>query len=125
MVAPAIPHPIVMLEDEVRSRECSGDTCWVALETLGGRRFLDQLRVPQNAEQAMLALKAWHKNRLGKSQRFAQYVLCKRSFVGIGKLEVRLAFPDNHSSILIGSHSISRVVQRILQRLSTKGNSFL
>lgn len=64
--------------------------CWVALETVNKRQFLDQLTLPTNAVQTMTTLKDWHEARTNMFERLAQYVLCKQQYVGIGCLEVNI-----------------------------------
>jgi hypothetical protein len=100
MAAPAELRSTINIEDGAGPRGHSEVSCWVAMETLDGRRFLDSLKVSGNAQEAMQALVAWHRSKLVQSQRFAQYILCKRNFVGIGLLEVLLPSPDSHVSKL-------------------------
>jgi hypothetical protein len=87
--------------DDAGSKHSRSYLCWVALETIDGRRFLDRIRVPDNTEQAMRALVAWHASKLATTQPIAQTALCQRVFVGTGRLEVCLASPNHDVHVLI------------------------
>ena len=73
-----------------QSPSLSSDLMLVALEYSDHTFRLDECSLPGSAAEKLKGLKTWRTSNWGRWQKFVAHVMCKKPYIAVGTLGVRL-----------------------------------